>query len=193
MDKKIKLAETVFLVDTAYLNFMLVNLKGFLENQVNRKLSDISMADLFTYLALDAGLEEGEKVIQIILVADDSSSRIKFAIPSDLKKDLDGVAFDSSLGEFAFASAFTEGMVSREDLFLDILNIVTESKDVKELIVLSFDDEYGGKVFEKLNDKDLDKIVTQFRMREPEKEVNYKWDMLVFPLMKAFGIEGSEI
>lgn len=193
MDKKIKLAETVFLVDTAYLNFMLVNLKGFLENQVNRKLSDISMADLFTYLALDAGLEEGEKVIQIILVADDSSSRIKFAIPSDLKKDLDGVAFDSSLGEFAFASAFTEGMVSREDLFLDILNIVTESKDVKELIVLSFDDEYGGKVFEKLNDKDLDKTVTQFRMREPEKEVNYKWDMLVFPLMKAFGIEGSEI
>ena len=126
MDKKIKLAETVFLVDTAYLNFMLVNLKGFLENQVNRKLSDISMADLFTYLALDAGLKEGEKVIQIILVADDSSSRIKFAIPSDLKKDLDGVAFDSSLGEFAFASAFTEGMVSREDLFLDILNIVTE-------------------------------------------------------------------
>lgn len=193
MDKKIKLAETVFLVDTAYLNFMLVNLKGFLENQVNRKLSDISMADLFTYLALDAGLKEGEKVIQIILVADDSSSRIKFAIPSDLKKDLDGVAFDSSLGEFAFASAFTEGMVSREDLFLDILNIVTESKDVKELIVLSFDDEYGGKVFEKLNDKDLDKTVTQFRMREPEKEVNYKWDMLVFPLMKAFGIEGSEI
>lgn len=193
LDQRIELEEHVVLIDTAFLNFMLVNLKGFLEDQTKRTLPDVSLADLLACLALDAGISEGEKNIQVILVSDEQNEVLQHAKPSVLKKELDGVAFDSSLGEFLFASAFTEGVVSREELFLDILTIALESKDVKHLIVLSFDEEYGDEVLDKLNQKDLDKSIVQFRMREPQAQLHFKWDMLVFPLMKAFGIESSEI
>lgn len=193
MEKDIKFEETVFLVDTAYLNFMLVNFKGFLENQVKRELPKIQVADLFAYLALDAHIEEGEKNIQVVLISDDQTKKLENAEPSDLKKELDGVAFDSSLGEFLFSSVTTEGLVSREELYLDILDIALTSKAVKNLILLSFDDEYGDKVLNKIDNKDIEKSITQFRVREPEKEVSFNWDMLVYPMMMAFGIDSDEI
>ena len=193
MEKKIKLAETVILVDAAYLNFMLVNLKGFLEQQVNRDLSVISMADLLTYIALDAQIQEGGKAVQVILISDDSTLKLQNAEPSDLKTELDGVAFKSTIGEFMFSTAFTEGLVSREELFLDVLEISLESEDVKKLVVLSFDDEYGDAVLDKINKEGLKKEIIQFRLRELTQKVAFKSENLVFPLMKAFGISADEI
>ena len=193
MEKKIKLAETVSLVDAAYLNFMLVNLKGFLEQQVNRDLSVVSMADLLTYIALDAQIQEGGKAVQVILISDDSTLKLQNAEPSDLKTELDGVAFKSTIGEFMFSTAFTEGLVSREELFLDVLEISLESEDVKKLVVLSFDDEYGDAVLDKINKEGLKKEIIQFRMRELTQKVAFKSENLVFPLMKAFGISADEI
>ncbi|WP_018109700.1 DUF6621 family protein [Bacteroides propionicifaciens] len=193
MEKKIKLAETVILVDAAYLNFMLVNLKGFLEQQVNRDLSVVSMADLLTYIALDAQIQEGGKAVQVILISDDSTLKLQNAEPSDLKTELDGVAFKSTIGEFMFSTAFTEGLVSREELFLDVLEISLESEDVKKLVVLSFDDEYGDAVLDKINKEGLKKEIIQFRMRELTQKVAFKSENLVFPLMKAFGISADEI
>lgn len=193
MEKKIKLAETVILVDAAYLNFMLVNLKGFLEQQVNRDLSVISMADLLTYIALDAQIQEGGKAVQVILISDNSTLKLQNAEPSDLKTELDGVAFKSTIGEFMFSTAFTEGLVSREELFLDVLEISLESEDVKKLVVLSFDDEYGDAVLDKINKEGLKKEIIQFRMRELTQKVAFKSENLVFPLMKAFGISADEI
>ena len=84
-------------------------------------------------------------------------------------------------------------LVSREELYLDILDIALTSKAVKNLILLSFDDEYGDKVLNKIDNKDIEKSITQFRVREPEKEVSFKWDMLVYPMMMAFGIDSDEI
>lgn len=193
MEKKIKLAETVILVDAAYLNFMLVNLKGFLEQQVSRDLSVVSMADLLTYIALDAQIQEGGKAVQVILISDDSTLKLQNAEPSDLKTELDGVAFKSTIGEFMFSTAFTEGLVSREELFLDVLEISLESEDVKKLVVLSFDDEYGDAVLDKINKEGLKKEIIQFRMRELTQKVAFKSENLVFPLMKAFGISADEI
>ena len=193
LNQSIKLEEHVVLIDTAFLNFMLVNLKGFLEGQVKRSLSDLSIADLLACLALDAGMPAGEKKIQVVLISDDQNKKLHHTIPADLENELDGVAFDSSLGEFLFASTFTEGVVLRGELFLDVLTIALESKDVKNLILLSFDEEYGDKVLEKINKKELGKTIMQFRMREPQGNVHFKWDMLVFPMMKAFGIDSDEI
>ena len=148
-------------------------------------------------IILDAILNEESIKKQLKQIQNNKDTKLKIGVTADgaerTKKELDGVAFDSSLGEFLFASAFTEGVVSREELFLDILTIALESKDVKHLIVLSFDEEYGDEVLDKLNQKDLDKSIVQFRMREPQAQLHFKWDMLVFPLMKAFGIESSEI
>lgn len=193
MDKKIKLAPTIILIDAAYLNFMLINLKDFLEHQLGRKMDKTSMADLITYIAQDAEIDEAGKEIQVVFISDDSKFKFSHISPSRLKEELDGVAFKSSIGEFLFSSVFSEDIVSREELFLDVLSIALDSKDVKKLIVLSFDDEYGGDVMKKLNHEDVKQDIIQFRMRQPETKVKFKWDMLVFPLMKAFGVSSDEI
>ena len=77
-------------------------------------------------------------------------------------------------------------------LFLDLLSIVADSADVKRMIVISFNEEYGKKVADALNEI-KDKEVIQFRMNEPDAPVKYKWEMLAFPVMQALGIKADEL
>ena len=115
-----------------------------------------------------------------------------FCKPADLTEELNGVAFSSQFGEFSFAGVPCEEMVIREELFLDLLGIVSDSADVKKLIVISFNEEYGDKVRIALNAV-KEKEVIQFRMSEPDGVVEYHWEMLAFPLMQALGIKGDEL
>ena len=41
MNEKIKLPETVMLIDAAFLNFVIVDLKKYFENQLNRNQQQI--------------------------------------------------------------------------------------------------------------------------------------------------------
>lgn len=192
MDEKIKLPEIVILVDAAFLNFIVSDLKRYFENVLNRPLQEIDLSLLTTYLALDAGIEEGDNKVQLLFVYDQDSSNLVFCNPSDLKKELDGVAFSDQFGEFSFAGVPCEEMVTREELFLDLLQIVLDSADVKKLIVLSFNEEYGNKVTAVLN-KVKEKEIIQFRVNESEETIEYQWEMLAYPLMQALGIKGDEL
>ena len=192
MDKKIKLPEIVMLIDAAFLNYVISDLKSYFEKMLNRPLREIDLSLLTTYLALDAGISEGDNKAQLLFVYDKDSSKLLFCKPADLKEELNGVAFQSPYGEYSFASVPSEGMVTREDLFLDLLSIVADSADVKRMIVISFNEEYGKKVADALNEI-KDKEVIQFRMNEPDAPVKYKWEMLAFPVMQALGIKADEL
>ena len=193
MDEKIKLPEIVMLVDAAFLNFIVSDLKRYFENVLNRPLQEIDLSLLTTYLALDAGIEEGDNKVQLLFVYDQDSSNLAFCNPSDLKKELDGVAFSDQFGEFSFAGVPCEEMVSREELYLDLLNIVADSADVRQLILVSFNEEYGDKVMNRLK-KIKNKKTIQFRMNEPEEMLEgHQWEMLAYPLMQALGIRGEEL
>ena len=192
MDKKIKLPEIVMLIDAAFLNYVVSDLKSYFEKILNRPLREIDLSLLTTYLALDAGISEGDNKAQLLFVYDKDSSKLLFCKPADLKEELNGVAFQSPYGEYSFASVPSEGMVTREDLFLDLLSIVADSADVKRMIVISFNEEYGKKVADALNEI-KDKEVIQFRMNEPDAAVKYKWEMLAFPMMQALGIKADEL
>ena len=63
---------------------------------------------------------------------------------------------------------------------------------LKRMIVISFNEEYGKKVADALNEI-KDKEVIQFRMNEPDAPVKYKWEMLAFPVMQALGIKADEL
>ena len=141
---------------------------------------------------MDAWITEGKNEVQFLFVYDKVSSRLQFCLTSFLQEELNGVAFQSPYGEYSFASVPSEGMVSREDLFLDLLSIVSDSADVKRMIVISFNEEYGKKVTDALHEV-KGKEVIQFRMNEPELPVDYKWDMLAFPVMQALGIKAEEL
>ncbi|MCP3895434.1 MAG: hypothetical protein GY706_12525 [Bacteroides sp.] len=192
MSEKILLSENVLLVDAAFLNFVTSDLKRYFEPLLKRQLPDIDFSELSTYLALDANIAEGKNEIQTLLVYDDESAALANCRPSDLKEELNGVAFTNQFGEFSYASVPCADMVSREDLYLDLLHIVLDSADVKKLILISFNEEYGAKVTEALKDVQGKEIV-QFRMNEPEEVVNYQWEMLAYPVMQAFGIKGEEL
>lgn len=189
---QIKLSETVVLIDAAFLNFVITDMKGYFEETLRRSLQDIDLSMLTTYLTLDAGITEGKNEVQFLFVYDEESDQLVYCHPSDLVKELNEVAFQSPYGEYSFASVPSEGMVSREDLFLDLLSIVADSADVKRMIVVSFNEEYGKKVSDALHEVKGKEII-QFRMNEPEVQVEYKWDMLAFPVMQALGIRAEEL
>ena len=189
---QIKLSETVVLIDAAFLNFVITDMKGYFEETLRRSLQDIDLSMLTTYLTLDAGITEGKNEVQFLFVYDEESDQLVYCHPSDLVKELNGVAFKSPYGGCSFASVTSEGMVSREDLFLDLLSIVADSADVKRMIVVSFNEEYGKKVSDALHEVKGKEII-QFRMNEPEVQVEYKWDMLAFPVMQALGIRAEEL
>lgn len=189
---QIKLSETVVLIDAAFLNFVITDMKGYFEKTLQRSLQEIDLSILTTYLTLDAGITEGKNEVQFLFVYDKQSSRLAYCQPSDLEKELNGVAFQSPYGEYSFASVPSEGMVSREDLFVDMLHIVADSADVKKMIVVSFNEEYGQRVTDALREVKGKEII-QFRMNEPESPVDYKWDMLAFPVMQALGIRADEL
>ncbi|TRX40713.1 hypothetical protein FNW54_21330 [Bacteroides sp. HF-5092] len=189
---QIKLSETVVLIDAAFLNFVITDIKGYFEKTLHRSLQEIDLSKLTTYMTLDAGITEGKNEVQFLFVYDKESSRLQYCQPSDLQEELNGVAFQSPYGEYSFASVPSEGMVSREDLFLDLLSIVSDSADVKRIIVISFNEEYGKKVTDALREV-KDKDIIQFRMNEPEFPVDYKWDILAFPVMQALGIKAEEL
>ena len=189
---QIKLSETVVLIDAAFLNFVITDMKGYFEKTLRRSLQEIDLSILTTYLTLDAGITEGKNEVQFLFVYDKDSERLVYCQPSDLEKELNGVAFQSPYGEYSFASVPSEGMVTREDLFLDLLSIVADSADVKRMIVVSFNEEYGKRVTDALNEI-KGKEVIQFRMNEPVASLAYKWDMLAFPVMQALGIRADEL
>lgn len=191
-DKKIKLSETVVLIDAAFLNFVIADLKNHFEGTLQRPLQNIDLSELSTYITLDAGITEGTNEIQFLLAYDQDSAKLQNCHPSDLKEELNGVAFKNEYGEYLFASVPSEGMVSRSELFLDLLTIVADSKDVKKMIIVSYNEEYGNEVTEKLNEVE-EKEIVQFRMTEPEVPLHYTWEVLAFPIMQALGIRAEEL
>lgn len=193
MDEKIKFPSNVVLIDTAFLNLVVIDLKKHFEKILTRELQEIDLSELTTYIALDAGITVGDNQIQILMVYDKDSAQLFNCQPSDLSSELNGVAFKNQFGEFSFASVPCEGMVSREELYLDLLNIVSDSSDVERLTLISFNEEYGTKVMDQLK-KIKNKEIIQLRMNEPEYNIEgLQWKMLAFPVMQALGIKGEEL
>lgn len=192
MEEDIKMAETVMLVDASFLNFVTEDIKSNFERMLNRELQDVDLSHLFTYIALDAGISEGKNEMQIFFIYDTDSSHLVHTQPSDLTSELNNVAFSNEFGEFCFNTFQPDDMASREELYLESLKVLVDTEEVKRVIVLSFNEEYGEKVH-KILKKVEEKELIQFRMNEPESQINYRWEMLAYPLMQALGIRGDEL
>ena len=67
---QIKLSETVVLIDAAFLNFVITDMKGYFEDTLQRSLQEIDLSILTTYLTLDAGITEGKNEVQFLFVYD---------------------------------------------------------------------------------------------------------------------------
>ena len=88
MDEKIKFPSNVILIDAAFLNLVITDLKKYFERTLKRELQEIDLSELITYLALDSGITEGENQVQILVVYDKNSVRLSNCVPSDLSTEL---------------------------------------------------------------------------------------------------------
>lgn len=198
---QIKLSETVMVIDVAYLNFVINDLRKYFEPLLGRSLQTVDLALFTMYLAMDAGLKGSDNDVQVLLVYDKQSGKLEHCLPSDLKNELDGVAFKVSLGEFSFMAVPSEGFVSRGDLYLDLLQIVLNAAEVKKLIVVPFNEEYGKEVenvlrecaLENAGHKEEAKDIVYFRMEEPAAPAVCRWEMLGYPLMSVLGIRSEDL
>ncbi len=192
MEKENKFTGTVMLVDASFLSFAVNDLRKNFERILNRELHDVEVDKLITYIALDADIREGNNEIQVLMIYDEDSKRLLHCHPADLEKELNDKAFRNSLGEFSFFSFQPEHLATLEEFYLESLRLVADAKEIKKLIVISFNEEYGEKVNDILNKVDGKEII-QFRMNEPEYRADYRWEVLAYPIMQALGIKGEEL
>lgn len=151
-----------------------------------------------SYLALDAGLREQENEVEVLLVHTPAADVLKCCEPSDVNK-LNHQACRTPLGEFAFSSVTSSGLVSTEELFLDLMNLALDSADVKCLMLLPFHQVYGNGVEEKLagffkdkSEEERGKVV-YFITEEPLSPVYCRLEPVFYSLAHAFGIKSDEL
>lgn len=202
-DVQVKLSETVMVVDAAYLNFVVNDLKKYFEPLLGRSLQTMDLALFVQYLAMDAGVTGNGNEVQVLLVHDGQSRRLEHCCPSDLQRELDGVAFKAELGEFSFMAVPSEGLVSRGDLYLDLLRIVLNSAEVKRVLVVPFSEEYGKEVVGVLEEftaesteseqREQAKEIVYFRMDQPAVPAVCRYEVLGYPLMAVLGIRSEDL
>lgn len=77
---QIKLSETVVLIDAAFLNFVITDMKGYFEETLQRSLQEIDLSMLTTYLTLDAGITEGKMKCNSFLLTTKTQVILRIAI-----------------------------------------------------------------------------------------------------------------
>jgi hypothetical protein len=106
--------------------------------------------------------------------------------------DLDGKAFSGQLGEFLISCVQVEEMVTKDDLYIDSLQIISNAAEVQRLMVVADSDRIYNKVREALRQADPDKHITVFTM-QPMTSGNFRQEILGYSLMAALGIKAEEI
>lgn len=193
MTKDLKFAETVIVVDAAYLNRVTSDLAKHFETVLGRKLPKADLPVLFECLTLDGGITVAQKEIHIVFIYDEENKQLDVCHPSDLAKEMNHVAFNSFLGEYVMGSFEPSGMATREDLFLETLEVMAAAQEVKNLWVVPDETAYGEKVpaiLNKLTDKER---VAMFSMNPPQAELNGEWISLGFAVLHALGIKPDDI
>lgn len=198
MENQVKFSGNVILIDVAFLNEIACNAKKFLSERLGRELPEIDLPAWLSYLALDAGLREGDNEIQVLLLRDEGMHQLKSCEPSDLDS-LDGMACRTPLGEFSFTCVTPAKIASCQELYLDLMNLVLDSADVKHLMLVPFHPLYGHLVEEDLrrffngkSEEERGKAV-YFVMEEPLQPVLCRSDSIVYSLAQSLGIRSDEL
>ena len=108
MANEMNFAETVMLVDAAYLNRVCGDLKKHFSTVLGRELPKADLPVLMECLALDAGLQFGENNIQVLLIYDKESENMSTCQPGDLRQELN--TWGSSLFILLSPRIWQEGM-----------------------------------------------------------------------------------
>ena len=192
-----KWSEIVILVDAEYVDKVAFDLIVNFERMLGRRIPQADMAQWLECIALDGGLRpqpsdtSSQTSIQVVLIHDKGHQQMDNFLPGKFA-DLDGKAFSGQLGEFLISCVQVEEMVTKDDLYIDSLQIIANAAEVKRLMAVADSDRIYNKVREALRKADPDKHITVFAM-QPMTSGNFRQEILGYSLMAALGIKAEEI
>lgn len=189
-------SENVIVVDAEYVDRVAFNLIVNFERMLGRKIPAADMARWVDCLALDGGIspdDNTEGSVSVVLIHEKDSSGFDNFVPA-LYNELDGKAFKDHLGEFVFSGVPVEQFTTKDDLLLDVVQSVMESKEVKRLMVVpnSEDGDCYDRLRQLLRRADDGKRITLFAM-QPMMGGNFRQEILGYSLMQALGIRAAEL
>ena len=192
-NNELKFAEKVILIDAAYINKVTKDLSQHFGQVIGRELPKADLAIFLECVAMDAAIQPGDNVLQVLFVYDKDENKMDAFNPSDLKNELSDVAFKSQLGEFQLNAFEPSDMADRESFFLEAVKLVADAKEVKHLVIVPSESEYGDKlpeIFDKIDGKESIHVLG---MNPPVSSDKYQWEMLGYAVLQALGIRSDEI
>ena len=109
-------------------------------------------------------------------------------------EELSSKAFKDHLGEFLINAYPVEDIVSGEQQFCDMLQLMCSQKDVKRVIIIPDSEQelIYNKVRATLKQADDDKRITLLAM-QPMANWNFRQEILGYSLLAALGISSEEL
>lgn len=189
-----KWSENVILVDADYVDSVAFDLTVNFERMIGRRIPKADMARWIDCVALDGGIREGSHETQVVLIHGKRRTQMENFAPGDYAGELDGKAFRDTLGEFQLSALPVEDDVTTAaDLFIESLEVISNSKEVKRIMVIPDAEKIYDRVRETLRQvDDEEKRVTVFAM-QPMAGGNFRQEILGYSLMQALGIRADEI
>lgn len=192
-NNELKFAEKVILIDAIYINKVTNDLRQHFGQVIGRELPKADLPIFLECVAMDAAIQPGDHTLQVLFVYEKGWAKMDVFNPGDLKKELNDVAFKSQLGEFQLNAFEPSDMADREAFFLESVKLIADAKEVKHLVVIPSETEYGDKlpeIFEKVDGKESIHVLG---MNPPAPSKNFQWEMLGYAVLQALGIRSDEI
>ena len=193
INNELKFAEKVILIDASYINKVTGDLSTHFSQMIGRELPKADLPIFLECVAMDAAVQPGENVLQVLLVYDKEHTKMDAFNPSDLKKELNDVAFKSQLGEFQLNTFEPSDMADREAFFLEAVKLVADAKEVKHLVIVPSETEYGDKLPEILEKVDGKDSIHVLGMNPLAPSKAFRWEMMGYAVLQALGIRSDEI
>ena len=193
INNELKFAEKVILIDASYINKVTGDLSQHFSQMIGRELPKADLSIFLECVAMDAAIQPGENVLQALLVYDKEHAKMDAFNPSDLKKELNDVAFKSQLGEFQLNTFEPSDMADRETFFLEAVKLVADAKEVKHLVVIPSETEYGDKLPEIFDKVDGKESIHVLGMNPLDASDKFRWEMMGYAVLQALGIRSDEI
>lgn len=192
-NNELKFAEKVILIDATYINKVTTDLSQHFSQVIGRELPKADLPIFLECVAMDAGIQTGNHTVQVLFVYDKSHAMMDAFQPGDLKKDLNDVAFKGQLGEFQLNTFEPSDMAEREAFFLESVKLVADAKEVKHLIVIPSEIEYGDKLPEIFDKVDGKESICVLGMNPSSPSDKYRWEMMGYAVLQALGVRSDEI
>ena len=192
-NNELKFAEKVILIDASYIDKVTKDLSLHFGNVIGRELPKADLPIFLECVAMDAGVQSGDNVLQVLFVYEKEHSKMEAFNPGDLKKELNDVAFKSQLGEFQLNTFEPSDMADREAFFLEAVKLVADAKEVKHLVVVPSETEYGDKIPEILEKVDGKESIHVLGMNPLAPSKAFSWEMMGYAVLQALGIRSDEI